>query len=1337
MSSRPSTSLTRTGNLGWAFGFATVIGALLMSALVYFGGVWNFIANTRILDLMIKGGLVKYEDTDAGFIDGVLDLKYYLQSQDPVRWDLAFIVLLLFLLFFAIKAVQLHGLNRLFGIRTDWAKSLRTFSFGLFVEKLFPFQLGDVALAKNLQDEGAPLDRAKAVTFSAQAFLAFEVVIFALIGLPFMGWGPWLGQMVWALAIFAIAYAFLRRIRPRADPGGDSVWQHLHKLWRILVQRPKEAIWLAFLSLVAFGLEDIAAYFVAMSFTANNVILKVNFAVLLMAVVASYIARFLRVTPGGLGQFEWGFAAGLYLGGVGFPEAVTIAFLDNAFRYVSAAVFYFFTTRHATVTTSIRSVLTTFSRGGEEPEPADAASVVVEEGAPTEIPRIPLPRVLPAARLWMRGLITAGTVLALFYLDQISLLLTDYWLMKSVGYLSVFWTNFLCGAGMFAFGLLTMGFGIAYPAFGNRLSRSQKGFVVGLAVFAGSIGGYFLSLTYLNILLSFGMAFGARDPVFGIDAAIYVCTLPSIWVFWDALMWGTGLGLLSAIGCAYMAYRNRGEHEAPARGLGRLQRVAGAVATRGTLVALALAGVVLAVGEFLTRYSLLLKDNTDNGFYRGASYIDVVGFFSNLNYVTVTVLAILSVTTGLIFVLRACRESFHGVERAVWRERLVLGGRIMLLAVLIDFGFQVAVVIRDAVAVTPNNPVINLPWIAQHIKWSRQGYDLNKFEEVQFIPKGVGDPVPDVDKLLASPVIKNAPLWPGFTSYLERYIDPQHGQRILQTKGDKTVYGPTIEVFKQQQKLRTYYDFLGIDTVRYRIDGEKEMFVSGVRELPLIDPVPWLGWFGQRYMLFTHGFGLTMAPVAEVGVEGAPNFVSYNIPTEAKHPEIKVKDDRIYYGEGASTMAYSNVNLMKEFDYPTEQDRAELWLPESLDAGVKMDSILKRLVFGYRSGQFLTVVFSKLITDETRVHFWRTPIERLERIAPFLYFDSNPYAVDVDGKIVWLVNALTTSDRYPYSRIRPLGNKSDERARFPRPDRLVNYVEDSVKCTVDATTGKVKFYKISNGPLVRTWAEWIYPDLFTDEKEMPQGVRAQLTYPVQWFHTQIDDAWLYYHMNDPMYYFNMEDMWDDSDEVLGPIIDTGAAIRFSIEPFYVMTEMGKGGLPPAKSGEATQFALAAIYTPEKALNLRGIPIAFQDPGEYGRVVVLGIPKGLYSIGPEQADSAIDQNPRINEQISWWNRRGSDVIRGHTTALLIDGEVIYVEPMFIRSQQLPVTQLKRVSVVFRGVARMGGTLEEALRLAVQGYIEEHGAMAPSAKPATPVMADHAGRPGAAAGARGGS
>jgi len=293
---------------------------------------------------------------------------------------------------------------------------------------------------------------------------------------------------------------------------------------------------------------------------------------------------------------------------------------------------------------------------------------------------------------------------------------------------------------------------------------------------------------------------------------------------------------------------------------------------------------------------------------------------------------------------------------------------------------------------------------------------------------------------------------------------------------------------------------------------------------------------------------------------------------------------------------------------------------------------------------------------------------------------------------------MTTTDRYPYSLIEELGDKSDERSPFPRPTRWVNYIEDSIKATVDAATGQIKFYKIHDGPVVRAW-EKVYPTLFSPGEKMPEAVRAQLTYPPQLLHIQFDDLYIYYHMKDPMYFFNMEDMWDDGDEVLGPILDTGKAITFSMEPYACMLEPGNGVLPPSGARQNVQYSLAMVFTPEKALNLRGIPIVYQDPPDYGKISVLQIPKGQYVIGPEQADAAIDQDPVISQSISWWNRKGTEVIRGHTTLLPVGKEVLYVEPIFLRSQQNFLPQMKKVIVVMRGKPFMADTLEQAVRDAV--------------------------------------
>lgn len=353
-------------------------------------------------------------------------------------------------------------------------------------------------------------------------------------------------------------------------------------------------------------------------------------------------------------------------------------------------------------------------------------------------------------------------------------------------------------------------------------------------------------------------------------------------------------------------------------------------------------------------------------------------------------------------------------------------------------------------------------------------------------------------------------------------------------------------------------------------------------------------------------------------------------------------------------------------------------------------------MLGWLSGQFFNITFSGLVSNETRAHYYRKPLARLKRAAPFLYFDSDPYAVAAGDNIVWMVNGMTATDQFPYSRREFLGDKSDERSPIPQPQRRANYVEDSVKATVDAYTGEVRFYRFSDGPIISAWAR-VYPELFRPKEEMPEKVREQVQYPVQLFHIQFDDVYVYYQMADAMTFFNREDLWDDADEVLGPMLDEGRAITFSIEPYYWIAETGTGVMPAAKN--KAQFVQSQVFTPEAARILRAIPTVYQDGEDYGRLVVLQVPKGYYFQGPEQAESIIDQDPIICEYMTLWNRMGNEVIRGHMTSLVIGNEVIYVEPIFIRSKQNSVPQLQRVVVVFRERVAMGESVEEALRKAV--------------------------------------
>lgn len=1267
-----------------------LLGVFLMGALVYFANPWNILANTRLLRLVIDSGFVKYHDRDAGFVEGVADHSYYLKAQEPVEWTVILLAFFILVAFWALEAYRFHAVARYHGIPGSFGQHARAYLTGLMYSKFMPLHFGWMAGAAALQKVGATPAQAYSSMFLFRSLLVFSIGAFAVFGLLALGWAAWVVQMLLAFLFLGAFYWWSKSAVNAANRVSviAAVREHL----QALLQRPASLSKFLLLAIIAFGMEDIVTYLLTMAFSTQQVLLHVTFDILLVAFAAGYLARLYPLTPGGIGQFEWAFTGILYLGGLGLPEAASVAILFSLFYYLSLGAIYLVTLPWNGLQLSFRSILDqTFDplpannrKKETTPKSGDRDADVL-----ANIPSVPVPQMPSSGQLWGKGIVASWVALAVFLFDQLTLLLSDFWLLESLGFSDVFWTNFRMGAILFTVGSLAFAAGISIPAFTHPLPQRARRLIVGAGLIIGLIAGYRLAPNYHEFLLLDGQAFGERDPIFGLDVGFYVFTLPAWWIVWRAAVWLFLATLTSSILCAAFSSRTQ-----DGKSSSRLTNWLGRVATAPTLAALTGLGIVAAAGVWLRRFNLLTQEGYATSVFTGASYIDVNGLFSTLNQIQLTAVVVAGLTVCAAIMLRAVSKQTSEKRGGGWSRQARLAGTVAVWLIGIDFAFAGAVSIRDTLFVTPNQPVVQLPYIERHITATRNAYGLDKVEEIEFVPNHGDDPMPAMDEILSSNIMKNAPLWPAYVSYLEQLVDPQHSQRIIQTAGDNMIYGPSLEIFRQQEKLRTYYDFLDVDVLRYTINGEKVVLASAVRELPILEPQPWLAWWGQRFMLFTHGHGLVMAPVGQVTAEGDPVFVSGQIPITTSLPEVTITNPQVYYGEGNASMAVSNVRSMSELDFPTNQGRAENVLPLDADIGVKVDSLLKRLVFGWRSGEFFEMVFSSLITPETRVHYFRQPLQRLEHVAPFLYFESNPYATVVNGDITWLVNAVTVSDQYPYSKHEFIGDKSQSRSPQAAETERINYVEDSVKATINAATGQVQLYKIADEPVINTWAK-VYPTLFTDGEQMPAEVRQQITYPLQLFHLQFDDLYIYYHMNDPMYFFNMEDMWDDADEVLGPVMDSGKAITFSIEPYNMLIETG-GILP--ESSEKHQFVMTMPYTPEGARNLRAMPMVYQDGEDYGRLFVLMIPKGLFITGPEQADSAIDQDPDISEKISWWNRLGTEVIRGHTSLLLIENELVYVEPLFIRSEQNALTQLKRVLVVVRGKAYMHETLEGALTLA---------------------------------------
>ncbi|MCK5447987.1 MAG: flippase-like domain-containing protein [Gemmatimonadetes bacterium] len=315
--------------------------AILLGTLVHFAGIWNVLANTRLLDLLISSGIIGYHDLHQGIVTGIPDHELYLFSQDPVDWRLVTLVAALYFLFWGIKALQFHGIARFLGMKGKQSEHTSASYYGVGFNILCPGKAGNAAVVSSCEAHGEDPGLAGTAVYTQELFVLFEVAVFALIGLVLNGWSTWLGQLFWAFAICAVAYLITR---PAQIGGilvaGRATREDRKAVLRRLFDSPKVLVVLAVLSLFAFLIDDFTPYLISQAFTNDFVILNVSFAVIQMGVVAGYIARQVTLTPGGIGQWEWGFAAALYMGGVGLPEAATIAILESIMRHGTGLVLF-------------------------------------------------------------------------------------------------------------------------------------------------------------------------------------------------------------------------------------------------------------------------------------------------------------------------------------------------------------------------------------------------------------------------------------------------------------------------------------------------------------------------------------------------------------------------------------------------------------------------------------------------------------------------------------------------------------------------------------------------------------------------------------------------------------------------------------------------------------------------------------------------------------------------------------------------------------------------------------------------------------------------------------
>lgn len=470
-------------------------------------------------------------------------------------------------------------------------------------------------------------------------------------------------------------------------------------------------------------------------------------------------------------------------------------------------------------------------------------------------------------------------------------------------------------------------------------------------------------------------------------------------------------------------------------------------------------------------------------------------------------------------------------------------------------------------------------------------------------------------------------------------------------------YAPAMKFYNQTQSIRQYYDFNDVDVDRYTIDGEYTQTFLSARE---IDEERISNTWLNKHLKYTHGYGATLSRVDKITASGQPDMLIDSIPPQSS-VDVEITDPEIYFGE--MTNDYVLVNTDEdEFDYP--DGNSNKYCQYKGNAGIKMN-LLTRFMFSVRE-RSLKMLVSGNINSDSKILINRNISARVHEIMPYLDYDDDPYMVTVDGHLYWIVDAYTATNRYPYSE--PYSEETD-----------VDYVRNSIKVVVDAYTGETNYYIVDSADPIANTFKNIYPKLFKDFKDMPEGLRAHIRYPATLLNIQAE-IYQRYHMNDVKVFYQNEDLWQIASEIYG-------TDEQAMEPNYYIMK-----LPGEKNAE---FVNSIPFTPKDKKNLMGLLVARNDGDEYGNLVLYQMPKSKIVYGPMQVEAQIDQNTEISKEFSLWNSSGSKYSRGNLFVIPIEDSLLYVEPVYLEATNSSIPEVKRVIVVFGDDIAYEPTLAEAL------------------------------------------
>ena len=559
-----------------------------------------------------------------------------------------------------------------------------------------------------------------------------------------------------------------------------------------------------------------------------------------------------------------------------------------------------------------------------------------------------------------------------------------------------------------------------------------------------------------------------------------------------------------------------------------------------------------------------------------------------------------------------------------WRLPLVSLGVWVAASILLGAVWPAAM---QQFIVAPNEAAAEAPYIERNIAMTRKAFGLDDVKGQQF---------PAAETLTAKDVVAN--------------------RRTLK---NVRLWDPSIvaQSYSQLQSIRPYYEFPDVDVDRYTVDGDRQQVLVSAREMnSALLPDQAQTWV-NRHLVYTHGFGLVMSSVSESDSRGMPKFIIGEVPPKTTS-DLETKQPRLYYGEATKDYVIVDTGI-KEFDYPMGDKNAEYQYKGS--GGVPVGGLASRVAWALHLGSS-QVLFSEYVKPESRVLLRRDLTSRLQALAPWLTYEDDPYPVLVDGRITWVIDAYTSSEKYPYSEGLPTSD--------------TNYLRNSVKVTIDAFDGTTTFYAFdSKDPILSAWRK-VFPTLVQDGDKIPQAIRDHFRYPEGLFTAQAE-VYRTYHMTDPRVFYNKEDQWEIP----------GERQNKTMHPFFVLMTL------PGQTAE--HFYIMQPYTPRNRDNMIGWVAANSDPDSYGERTVYEFPKERVVLGPEQVSAQINQDSVISPQLSLWSQRGSQALFGNMLVVPIKDSIVYIQPLYLQAEQTAIPELTRVIVVYADKVEMERTLEAAL------------------------------------------